>query len=299
MSLGLKTALSVFANILLLCLAARLASSLPRISRTGADDAALASTSGASRRVEQAPDQPEAITVTNRFAWAQIESADFEKLAANLRGVGCPENAIHLILEARARRMLKRVSSDTDDVAGTPFWQAGLKAELAHRAHLERTTQQENHVRDMFRRATGTELLDEPSEDLAERAVSRFIVGPMADAKYRGVFTVMKRCEQAQQALQRRTEGIVLDEDVEEEKRITAEARHNFERLLTPAELEEMLARFAILRILDEAKFDPADFSPSRVRDIGVAVSKVVEPDFNSTGGRSDSPRDEPIRSAI
>src|SRR5437867_12387881 len=41
----------------------------------------------------------------DRFAWSEVESADFKQYMANLRGIGCPEETIRDLIVAEVNKL--------------------------------------------------------------------------------------------------------------------------------------------------------------------------------------------------
>ena len=79
---------------------------------------------------------------TNQFRWSQIESGDYRKYIANLRGIGCPEKTIKdLILTDIMKLYAERRGNFSDNGRDFKYWETNEKRALNTRQIAEREKQ--------------------------------------------------------------------------------------------------------------------------------------------------------------
>jgi len=216
--------------------------------------------------------------VTNRFDWSKIESDDWEKLAANLRAVGCPEQTVRDLIFARARRAKNQIERCRSRV---PFWAAGLRREQDSKER-ERFHQMasERIVADLVR-AVGSD--SDPSDnpqmrDLEEQALMRFILGPMPEASVQQLAMTMKQFEERCDAVRERCQGVELDDDIAELDRLHRQFKKEVGELLTREQFEEFSARCAMMKLSDDIKWEATDLTPSEVCQIALIRARYEGP---------------------
>ncbi len=94
---------------------------------------------GASRSTAAAPVQERVVYVTNRFNWAQVESADYRIYISNLRAIGCPEATIKDIIMTDVMKLYAQRRGQAS-VNGREFhyWETDEKRKLKQRQVEER-----------------------------------------------------------------------------------------------------------------------------------------------------------------
>jgi hypothetical protein len=216
---------------------------------------------------------------TNHFAWRRVEAQDFEQLAINLRAIGCPEKTVRDIVVARGRRALEQISMES--APKVSFWTAGLRrthakqeAERQARLSREQIIARLEHVLgpDMF--------LGEPKlmDEFESQAIMRFMIGPVAEDTFVRVATKLAWLDKSCEELVSRARGVWLDTDEAELAKLRTRYHRELAALLSPAQLEEMTARMAMLPQIDRVKFETTDLSPAEVRHLGVLRARFRDP---------------------
>jgi hypothetical protein len=119
-----------------------------------------------------------------------------------------------------------------------------------------------------------------------EQALMRFVFGPMPEESYRRIVHLFGKYEALQREVERRCDGIRLEEDNAQLDRLYRQLWQELASALTPLQLEEMKARGAAFELLDHARFDGVDVTAMELRRI--ALARVA------AGGKMfDWPKDE------
>ena len=97
-------------------------------------------------RHKPAPPAPAAVEVSEPFLWAQVESTDYHRYIANLRGIGCPEQSVRDLVVAEVDELFDaRVKELVDGVTGR-FW--GL---LSRPSEFEKVVDEKKNQLDQMR----------------------------------------------------------------------------------------------------------------------------------------------------
>lgn len=130
--MNLQTKLSLTLNALLLGFVVWLACAEPR-SEVRADLSHSLTKRGLRAKPQSTPPSltreplPEVVVVSEKFDWAQLESADYHDYVANLRAIGCPEPTVRDIIIADVNDLFTpRVKALVDEVNGR-FWELILR----------------------------------------------------------------------------------------------------------------------------------------------------------------------------
>lgn len=232
--------------------------------------------------------------VTNRFDWKQLESADFEELAVNLRAIGCPEKTIHDVVVARARRALTRLALRAEP--SLPFWTAGLRRERANRVAEQEVSAAREKIIVAVERVIGQGRFTEDTqmmEDYVGQAIVRFFSGPISEERFSRMAVVLTRQESRQREIESRAQGVRLEAD----EAALADCRRQFHlelaSVLSPTELEEFVARGAGMGLAEQVLFEATDLTTTEIRQLALLHGQVRDPfdgDFMFGGG---SPSDE------
>lgn len=280
MKAGRVFALSLLVNLALAgWLAARLTGGL-RDGAVAEERSAIAALPGAvTQPVLATSTAPAAVTVsylTNRFDWRQVETNDLAQLAHRLRAVGCPEQTVCELVNARAWRALGQLEGRQSRL---PFWSTGRQRELAGREAGRRDLAERERILASLEPALGRgAFLEDPDwkHDLVEQALLRFLTGPVSEAALSRLQQAMARAEAHQSLIRERADGILLDE----EEAAVALAKQQFQTELrsvfSAAELEEFTARVGIVEFADEVCFEALDLSRAEIHQLGLLRGRYM-----------------------
>ena len=217
--------------------------------------------------------------VTNRFVWSKIESDDFERLAMNLRAIGCPEKTICDLVSTRARRGIEHLSGCGEKKL--PFWTAGLRRKHALRESERETSAAREKILASVERALGRDVFIEDGklmEDLVSQSLVRFLSGPMSEERFWRLASLFSRQEALRDAFNTRTQGVLLEEDEVALKNRGRQFRGELAAVLLPVELEEFVARTGMIKFSDKVRFDATDLSLAEIRKVALIRSQFDDP---------------------
>lgn len=229
---------------------------------------------------------------TNRFAWGKVESDDFERLAANLRTLGCPEKTVHDVVLARARRALKRLVNHAGPPV--PFWTVGRGREQAnHEAETAARVAREKIITSVERVTGAGRFVEDPDimDDYVGQAIVRFVAGPMSEATFSQLTLAFARNESQRSEIKSRAQGVLLDEDEAALADGHRQLHLELAVALTPAELNEFIARSSMMGLADQIVFEATDLATAEIRELALLRSQVRDPfgeDFIFGGSPSD-----------
>ena len=267
--------------VISLCLNLALAgAAVHRVLKTVSPMAGVAAVTSLETTVPAASNSPPSITcVTNRFAWRQIEAEDFEQLATNLRAIGCPEKTVRDVVVARAQRALEQVSDSAE--SKLPFWTAGLRRARADREAERQAGLARQQIRARAERVVGLEVFlgdEEWADELEAQAIARFIAGPLPDETLLKGVAIIVWFSSQQDELHSRSGGVWLDTDEAELAQLRAQVRRQIAAVLTPAQLEELTARVAMLTLVGKVRFDATDLNIAEVRRLALLYAQFTDP---------------------
>jgi hypothetical protein len=207
--------------------------------------------------------------------WDRIATKDLEVLLANLRAVGCPESTISAIVLSELRAHCLAAWRETYRV---PFWsgwaefsgmgrqQREQRQELAVQAHAlaERLLGRGWHAATELECGEG-----EVFSPIEERVRARLRAGPMPEDTFQRLQTIRADTE----AKWRNALG---DRNPASQKHLTDQLRAALRALLTPAQLEEFLARQSAASQSEQV--DCRAESPAELRSIHVLASRHLDP---------------------
>ena len=217
--------------------------------------------------------------VTNHFVWSKVEAEDFEQLALHLRAIGCPEKTVRDVVVARARRALEQAEAAADEPV--PFWTAGLRRTQARQKAGREARLAREKITARLERVVGRDGFGEdskPRDEFESQAIMRFMIGPMPDETFCKVAAKLARFGQRREELDSRTQGVWLDEDEAELAQLRAAYHRDLGALLSPAQLEEMTARMAMIPQMDRVKFEATDLTTAEVRQLGLLCARFTDP---------------------
>jgi hypothetical protein len=219
------------------------------------------------------------IFVTNHFRWRQVEAADFEQLARNLRTVGCPEKTVRDVIIARARRALDRLrrgaetklpSSTTEGRRATDQREADHDLAVA-RAQLIAGVD----------RAVGQDVFTEDEklmEDLVSQAIVRFLSGPMPEDTFSRLAVLLSRQDAKRDEARARAQGTWIEDDESVAQNLSRQFHRELAAMLLPVELEEFIARRGAMKLADRARFEATDLSSVEIRQIALIRGRCADP---------------------
>lgn len=252
---------------------------------TGQSKVRLAALPEAGTESREVADSPAIVYVTNRFRWGDVVSEDIEQYIANLRLIGCPDKTIRDIIVPEVRKRSAR------SIAATPlnvgFWTSGRARAAAKRAWNEQTRKIEEEAHALVRRLFGAAAaadLEWRKYDLAEYAMVRFILGPVAEDVPHLIAATLQEAESREQAIRDRANGILLPEEEDAIRQIHSQSLKNLHQILTAPQMEEFTLREATVELVDKFKGFP--LSPYELRDIAglrVGIYGAFDMDSRST----------------
>lgn len=239
--------------------------------------ASTVSTEEAFRSRVEAPRPAPIVCVTNRFVWSQVEAADSEQLAMNLRAIGCPEKTVRDVIVCRVRRGLDRISRGAESKRkvrpdGAPrTLNPEEEAAAAARAKLLASVEQ----------ALGRGVFTEDChlmENFVDQALVRFLSGPMPEETFLRFAALIARHEERRDEIRARKQEASENEDAL--KNLGRQFRFDLASVLSPAELEEFNARSAMSKFADDVRFDMTDLSSAEIRQIALIRARFQDPDM-------------------
>jgi hypothetical protein len=220
-----------------------------------------------------AADLPAPMTcVTNRFDWRTIESKDYEKYAANLRSVGCPEKTIRNIILADVERLYAARRRDLGSKG--PFWQGDSQRRKAERTQEKELAALKQEQAVLIQRLLGIEWFpdrDHMFDKFEEQALMRFTFGPLPEENLRRVVHLLGKYEALQREVEHRCDGIRLEEDDAQLGNLYRQMLRELALALTPSQMEETMARASAFELLNHTKFNGADVTAMELRQIALA----------------------------
>ena len=215
------------------------------------------------------------VVITNRFHWSQLESPNYERYLANLRGIGCPEKTIRDILvrdieKTFALRMAKR-----PDPVG--FWACGPERESAEAARRKEIANSREEMRELTRRLLGVDYVKGSSDfdDLAGQAILMFIAGTTREGAVEKVMNTFKRAEAVRDEIREASEGVITPGYEVELARNREQTLAQLRDALSPGELEEFGLRFSAIKFM-EGDLDDFKCSPAELRAMAAAYYQTV-----------------------
>jgi len=247
---------------------------------TGTATVARTTTAPSASSLPTASNSPTLTTyVTNHFAWSKVEAEDFEQLALNLRAIGCPEKTVRDVAVARARRALEQVEKIAEPQV--PFWTAGSRRTQARQEAERQARLSREKIIARLERVVGQDVFmkdTKATDEFEEQAIMRFMIGPMPDETFFKVAAKLARFSQRREELESRTQGVWLDEGQAELAELRAAYHRDLGALLSPAQLEEMTARMAMIPQMDRVKFEATDLTTAEVRQLGLICARFSDP---------------------
>jgi hypothetical protein len=251
-----------------------------------------------------AADSPAPVTcVTNRFHWRMIESEHYEKYAANLSAIGCPETTIRDIILADVERLYAAQRRDLG-VKG-PFWLGGSQRRKAERTQERKLDALKQEQAALIQCLLGIEWFPDRGhtfDKFEEQALMRFMLGPMPDESLRRVVHLLGKYEALQREVEHRCDGIRLEEDNAQLGNLYRQMLRDLASALTPSQMEEMMARGAAFEILNHAKFNGADITAMELRQIALAKASAGVKLFDWPADETDGERkarEEQFKAAV
>lgn len=207
---------------------------------------------------------------TNGFRWSRIETNHLVPFALNLRAIGCPGKTIRELINARAVRALDRLGRDPGPKL--PFWTAGLRRERAeHEAEREALAERDKILASVEQVLGPGSFPEDPKlrEEFVDQAILRFVSGPMSEATFSRLRMALARQEARQEEIRARARGVVLAADERAMKQVSQQFRAELAAILSPAEFEELSARFGIMKSADRVSFEATDLTLAEIRELG------------------------------
>jgi hypothetical protein len=232
--------------------------------------------------------------VTNRFHWRELESTNYEQFVANLRTVGCPEKTVRDIILADVNKLYaaRRRALEHQDA----FWLAGNERRKARLVHDRELAVLASEREALLCHLLGTDQFTPLSsflDSFEEQALSRFILGPMPDETFERVARLLHKYELLEREVNRRCDGIRLEEDDARLKSLEHQVERELAAVLAPAQMEELMARAAMVNLFGpNPEFDGVDLAPFELRQIAVAKSAMESPFRSMLGGSTDDGTD-------
>ncbi len=174
------------------------------------------------------------------FRWSQLETNDFRAYAANLRGVGCPENTLRHIIVPDVEKAF-RAGPEDDETA--PFWENASQTSARNLAGQRRKHAQEAEKRALLRELVGVDWPVETYELWIDEEEPALALGYLPDAKVLGLLAVIESIAPAGDAIKREARGLDIEEDAEKLRALAQSMQRAALAVLSPAEAEEFLLR--------------------------------------------------------
>ncbi len=220
---------------------------LPLVLATGisfqgvGETGATPSNSEASRSDPAAAGVPK--TTTPRIGWEQLPTADYPRYLDRLRGAGCPEERVRLIVRADADEWLLQQRVSQAVANDFPWWKAE-PVTGAGDAFSDKFEQFRARRNELVQKLLG-ELPDETSTGAADVPIVVNLAGPVLGALSREKFNAVQEiCARSLDRHQgyynnRQNEGIFLNQG--DLARMREQTRTDLAVVLTSDELEEFL----------------------------------------------------------
>src|SRR5205085_8828634 len=112
---------------------------------------------------------------------------------------------------------------------------------------------------------------------LLEVALMNFVLGPLPDGVPEHVLALVHQQTALESEIRNRANGLLLSEDQQHLDEIRTQILAGIERLLTPHQFEEFIARQAALRLFD-ADLEDLRLTPAELREIAMLHVSVFGP---------------------
>ena len=215
-------------------------------------------------------------TLAQKFDWSSVESDDYKKYIANLRGIGCPEDTIRDIIKADVNKLYE---SKRKAISGPPkkfeFWKAN--ALMTAVADPDRT--EKERALNTEKRALLTELLGftpEETPDIIATAAGQMeaMFGFLPAEKRTKVFEAM---QDMQTKMQKAMKGGAPD--AEDMRKLMKESESAMAAILSPQELLEYNLRFSMTA--NTMRMQLAGFEPTEQEFLNLfKLRKAYDDDY-------------------
>ena len=182
------------------------------------------------------------------FTWDQVESADYPTFIANLRDIGCPEQTIRDIIIADVNNLYAKRAATEVRTPGQQWWRTGSDPEVTREA-IRKLRELERERRELLTRLLGPgwdesrTLPGQPGRTGV--ALDGPVLGPLANDVKLAVNSVVVESQNRMEALQARAAAEGRKPTAAELAALREQTRHELQRILSPAQVEEFLLRYS------------------------------------------------------
>lgn len=214
-----------------------------------------------------------ALLASRQMTWAHLESTNYFVYVANLRAFGVPEETLRDIVVADVHKLYAQRRAAVRAQAPQPaYWQtasawraaSNLPPEL--QAQLQALDQEE---RELLRQLLGIDPEPELArfKDETEGEWDRKL-GYLPAEKRGAVAAVLQRYAELEQEIQRRANGLWLDEDQRQLRQLARAREAELAQVLSPEELEEYQLRHSPVADTLRHRLDGFNPTPEEFRTL-------------------------------
>lgn len=187
----------------------------------------------------------EKISTTN-FHWRQIESEDYRKYIANMRGIGCPEETIRDVIIADVNRLYSARQAEllNENRARKTWWQPNKSSSVQSRTASQQLVRDlEKEKRALVHELLGIDL-DEESENYALAPIeTSWKLDSIPAEKREAVRTHLQKFDTLQKSLLGEADTNEDAPDWQTLREAYQKREAELTKLLSPAELEDFQLR--------------------------------------------------------
>lgn len=172
------------------------------------------------------------------FRWDTLESSDYQTFINNLRRIGCPEETIRDLIVADVNKSFAPRMSAVARRASGNYWMSGQKRRQLT-SEVEGELSKLNAERSqVLEQLLGANIDKHPPLEPATLIQEEVTYGFLNAEKRGPVRDLLRRYQEEEEALQRKSSGLLTTEDRDAWQALQTKRRAELAALLSPSELE-------------------------------------------------------------
>lgn len=216
---------------------------------------------GAANTTEPAPTL--APVRSEAFNWRTIESEDYKKYIANLRGIGCPEETVKDIIVADVNKLYApKLAALTRPATEYKYWEPqrnfGSTPDVDKQRQMRAIAKEKKAL---LQELLGVDMDEETRKLYGGMDYYERMSGFLPKEKRDPVRELVQKYSELEQDVYRKSDGRVDSEDAKELQKIRNDRRAELAKLLTPQELLEYELRNS--QTATQMRYDLTAFEPN------------------------------------
>jgi hypothetical protein len=229
---------------------------------------------------------PKIVYVTNQFNWREVESSDYRKYIANLRGVGCPESTIKdIILTDIMKLYAARRGQFFTNGREFKFWETDEKRKLTAKQLEEREKQLasiDKEIPAVLRDLLGINYEREINKYFVDTNEEDRRLSFLNDDKKNAVLALRDQFEGMKERVLDEANGNLSATDTEALRKIEQQRNQELAKILSGSELAEFELRMS--PVADQLRDQLIGFNPSEAEFRQIfELEKSVDEKFSFT----------------